>query len=437
MSQIIVALALGAAIVIAISVAPLSVSRRAGLLLVAAAVLALFTSPTIALLTAVAVVVAFVVDAVIARARPSVQRTLPAVLARGVPAALEVETQHPTAGAIRVRQPIGPDFAVTPPESTGGLDSTLVARRRGRHEIPPISTRVDGPLGLASWFRDETAATEVLVYPDLPAARRLAVSVRQGRFRDQGRLTRGPLGLGTEFESVRDYLPDDDVRQINWPATQRTGRPMSNQFRVEQDRDVVCVVDTGRLMAAPIGDRTRLDAALDAVAAVAYVADELGDRAGVLAFDDSVRRHLRPRRRGSDAVVRSIYDLEPRPLDSNYELAFHTVGGGKRAFMLVFTDLLDEAAATALLEAVPFLCRRHAVAIASCSDPDLTSLVTQPPRQREDVFSAVVALDVLDARSRVTKSLRRTGAAVIEATPDRLATACVAAYLNAKARSRL
>src|SRR5437764_1031252 len=80
----------------------------------------------------------------------------------------------------------------------------------------------------------------------------LALAVRQGRFRDAGQRSRGPLGLGLEFESVRDYLPDDDIRQVNWRATARLGRPMSNQHRVEQDRDVLCVVDAGRLMGAPL-----------------------------------------------------------------------------------------------------------------------------------------------------------------------------------------
>ena len=60
------------------------------------------------------------------------------------------------------------------------------------------------------------AAADVLVYPDVFAAQRVVVALRRGRFRDPGLRTRGPLGLGTEFESVRDYLPDDDVRQINW-----------------------------------------------------------------------------------------------------------------------------------------------------------------------------------------------------------------------------
>ena len=267
MGQIVIALAIGTAIVIGLAVAPLGISRRGGLSLVGAALVALVTTVDLALLAAIAVLSAFAVDAFMARARPIVTRRLTNVLARGVPASLVVETEQRRSGRVRVRQPVGPDFTVEPPEADDTLDATLVARRRGRHAVPPVSTRVDGPLGLASWFRNETDERDVLVYPDLPAARRLAVAVRRGRFRDSGRQTRGPLGLGTEFESIREYLPDDDVRRINWRATQRTGRPMSNQFRVEQDRDVICVVDTGRLMAAPILDRTRLDAALDAVSA--------------------------------------------------------------------------------------------------------------------------------------------------------------------------
>src|SRR5207237_663997 len=160
-----------------------------------------------------------------------------------------------------------------------------------------------------------------------PAAWRLVLAVRQGRFRDPGRLTRGPLGLGTDFESIREYLPDDDFRQVNWRATARMGRPMSNQYRVEQDRDVVCMLDAGRLMAAR----------------------------------------------------------------------------------------LEDAAAQPLLDAMPVLTRRHAVVVAGVTDPDLEQMVHSPPRSPADVYTAAVALDVLDARARVAAQLRRAGADVVEA----------------------
>ena len=156
------------------------------------------------------------------------------------------------------------------------------------------------------------------MYPDLVAARKVVLAVRHGRFSDPGRRPQGPLGLGTEFELIRDYVPDDDVRQVNWRATARMGRPMSNQYRTEQDRDVIAVVDAGRLSAAPLpaedGERpTVLDACLDALTALALVADEAGDRFGAIAFDDEVRFAARPGRARGAAVVRSLFALEAKP----------------------------------------------------------------------------------------------------------------------------
>jgi uncharacterized protein (DUF58 family) len=182
---------------------------------------------------------------------------------------------------------------------------------------------------------------------------------------------------------------------------------------------------------------TRLDAALDAAVAVALVADEIGDQAGAIAFDSTVRRRLAPRRRGGQAVVGAIFDLEPTAADSDYELAFRSLGGGKRALVIVFTDLLEEGAARSLVEAVPVLARRHHVVVAGVRDPDLDRAVRTPPAEVREVLAASVVVEALDARARVAAQLRRAGAEVLEAPPDQLAAACVGAYLRAKARSRL
>jgi len=415
----------------------MSPSPRAAAALVAVAVAALVVPPALAILAAVALAAAVVVDALAVRRPPRLERSLPAVLSRGVQATLRVAPAAARPGRLRLRQAATPDLEVEHGEADGALEARVVPRRRGRHALPATATRGEGPLGLGRWTHRAGAPAEVAVFPDLPAARRLALAVRQGGLRAGGRRRRGPLGLGTEFESVRDYLPDDDVRQVNWRATARLGRPMSNQFRIEQDREVLCVVDAGRLMTAPLGDRTRLDAALDAVTAVALVADELGDRCGAIAFDAGIRARVAPRRGGGDAVVRALFDLEPRLVDSDYELAFRTVGGAKRAFVLVMTDLLEEAAAGPLVAAVPVLARRHAVAVAGVTDPDLDRLVSTPPRGDADLYRMAVAVDVLDARRRAAKLVARAGAEVVDAAPDGLAAACVDAYLRAKARARL
>jgi uncharacterized protein (DUF58 family) len=389
----------------------------------------------VAILLAVALAAATAVDAWWVRRPPELARHAPTHVARGVPTPLRIEAAEPV--RTRIRQPLPPDLVLDPAQAEGVLEAQLVAHRRGRHTLPPPVARRSGPLGLAAWTHEVGEAADVVVYPDLPAARRLASSVRAGKFRDEGLRRQGPLGLGTEFESVRDYVPDDDIRQVNWRATARLDRPMSNQYRIERDRDVVCVVDCGRLMAAPFADRTRLDAALDAAVAVAAVADVLGDRCGAIAFAGEVLRTLPPRRAGARDVVSALFDLEPLPVESDYELAFAQIRGVKRAFVLVLTDLLEESAAQPLVEALPVVARRHAVAVAGSADPDLDAAVQDEPRLAGDVYRAAVALDVLGARARAAARLQRAGATVVEAPPATLAAMCVRTYLRAKWLARL
>jgi len=403
-----------------------------------AALAAVFVPGSVAVLLVLAVVVVAVVDAVLGRGRVALHRDNGTVLSRGVASTVSVDVEGSPSGRVRVRQPVPPEMSLVPDEVDGDLVGRLTPRRRGRYELAAPVARHTGPLGLVRRDRaDDMGPADVSVYPDLVAARKVVLAVRHGRYRDPGRRPQGPLGLGTEFELIREYSPDDDIRQVNWRATARVGRPMSNQYRVEQDREVLCLIDAGRLMTSPVLDRSRLDVALDAVTAVALVADELGDRCGAVAFDREVRRDIRSRRGGGATVVRTLYDLEPRPVDSDYELAFRTVGSKKRALVLVFTDLLEESAARPLLDAMPVLARRHAVIVASSRDPDLDRLAQQEPATPYDVYAASVAIEVLRARRAVAHRLRNAGAEVVEASPGQLGHACVGAYLRLKRRARL
>ena len=212
---------------------------------------------------------------------------------------------------------------------------------------------------------------------------------------------------------MRDYLPDDDVRQINWPATARVGRPMSNQYRIEQDRDVVCLLDAGRLMAAPRRRPriTRLDAAVDAVTMVALVADELGDRCGVTVYDAEIRRRLAPRRTGARPSCARSSTSSPTRVDSDHDLAFRAVGGVEaRADRRVHRPRRRGRGALA--------ARRGAGARAPARGRDRVGArsrsrrraATRRPRSPRDVYAAAVALDVLDGRARVIERLRHLGA---------------------------
>ncbi len=412
-------------------------TRRLAYALGTAAVIFVAFGPTVGVLAITILLAGTIIDLLMMREAPVVARTVPAVAQRMHPAPLQITAEDPGAGATLVKQPSIPDIRVERQSAADALQTSIVAIRRGRHALPPVAVLSKGRLGFAARTRDVGEPAVVTVYPDVIGARRIARAVATGNLSSAGWRRRGPIGIGTDFESIRDYTPDDDIRHVNWRATLRTGRPMTNSYRIERDRDVICAVDTGRLMLAPIGEATRLDAAVDAVAAVAHTADALGDRSGVVAFDRAVVRSLPPRRRGADGVVEAIHDLEPTPDESNYEIAFRAVAQHKRSLVVVFTDLFEEAAAKPLLEALPVLSRSHAVIVAYVRDDDLRSAVTSPPRVAADAYRAVVALDALAARRTVVARLRHHGVTVVEAPADGLPAAAVAAYLNLKQRAAI
>jgi uncharacterized protein (DUF58 family) len=421
---------------------------RCAWLVAALALAALLVPLWLVGLAALGVIAATVVDGLAVRRSPRIERNLSMVLARGTASALDVVALTGDERRVLLRQPATPWCEVRTRAGLRELRGEVLAVRRGRHELPAVAAASIGPLGLARWYHRSGAPSELLVYPDLPTAMRLAMHLRQGRAAPDGRLRRGPIGIGTDFESIREYAPDDDIRHVNWRAGARLGRPMTNQYRVEQDRDVVFLVDAGRLMAAPTaatyGSPTLLDAALDAATAVAMAADELGDHCGAIAFDAGIRRELAPRRRGGQRVVHALFDLEPALEDSDFERAFLRVGSSRRALVLVFTDLIDERAADSLLRAAPMLARRHAVVVAGVGDPMLDELAwgthgsARAPADAVGADAAAVgALSVLEAREGAALSIRRTGAATVLAPSAELPQRCVQAYLRAKAMVRL
>lgn len=415
----------------------MSIAPR-GLILLTLAAMSGFVLPGAAAWTVfLLALVAVAADAWAVRRPPDARVDAPPILSRGVPAQITVSLDP--ARRTRVRLVGSADVRIDPPEGREGLVSTVTALRRGTHTIPPPSTLAEGPLGLGRWYHRAGPASTFVVYPDMPAARRLATEVRLGKFGDASRRSRGPLGLGTELESIRDYLPDDDIRQVNWRATARTGTPMSNTYRIEQEREVVVLLDTGRLMSAPVGEgteRTRLDVAVDTVAAVASVADVLGDRIGVVAFDDRIRRRLLPRRDGGEATITAVHDLEPSLQESDYELAFRSIAHNKRAFILLLTDLMEETASLPLLAAVPILARHHAVAVGGVSDPAVSAALASPAAGVGDAYRTAVAADIERSRQRAAARLEAFGLTVIDVPASRLPHSCVGAYLRAKRRAR-
>jgi uncharacterized protein (DUF58 family) len=413
---------------------PFRVTPRGVFLVAAASILGLLGLPTLMIWVIVGIIVVSILDAVAVRETPMVTREVGA-FARGVATPIRIVVEAKGASRVLVRQPLPPDMTSPAPSSYGRVfETTLVPLRRGSYVLPRVAVRSDGPLGLGSWFHELGEDTPFNVYPDLPAAQRLAQAVRQRSIRAVGSRRRGPLGLGTEFESVREYRTDDDVRQINWKATARLGRPMSNNLRVEQDVDLWILVDTGRLSAASMvastGPVNRLDVGLDAAAALGLVADDLNDRVGFISYNSNVGRVLPPRRRGGARAIEAGYSLEPSDDETDHATAFASTSANRRGLVFLFTDLIDEAAATLLVKSLPSLCRRHTVIVACVDDPEYVRARIDGTAGEQMVMADIDAS--FDAAARL---VRGAGAQVVTAPVDLFAEAIVRSYVRMRSGS--
>ena len=94
------------------------------------------------------------------------------------------------------------------------------------------------------------------------------------------------IGHNTDFEQIKDYIPGDDYRTINWRATARRHQLMVNQYQEERSQPVYSVIDKGRMMQQAFAGMTLLDYAINAALVLSYVAVRKEDKAGLVTFSD-------------------------------------------------------------------------------------------------------------------------------------------------------
>src|SRR5213593_71051 len=126
-------------------------------------------------------------------------------------------------------------------------------------------------------------------------------------------------GRGMDFEELRDYIPGDDVRDIDWNVTFRMGRPFVKRFREERELGVILAVDVSASGAFGSARRSKREIA----ATLACSAARSSDKVALLLFSDGVELFLPPRkgRRHILRVIRELLAFEPKHRGTNIPAA--------------------------------------------------------------------------------------------------------------------
>ncbi|SDN79933.1 DUF58 domain-containing protein [Streptomyces wuyuanensis] len=319
------------------------------------------------------------------------------------------------------------------------LSTVLRPTRRGDRHAELVTVRSYGPLGLAARQGSHRVPWTVRVLP--PFTSRKHLPARLARLRElDGRTSVLTRGEGTEFDSLREYVPGDDTRSIDWRATARQTTVAVRTWRPERDRHILIVLDTGRTAAGRVGDVPRLDAAMDSALLLTALATRAGDRVDLLAFDRRIRAQVQGRAAGEilPAMVNAMAPLEPELVETDARgLSAATLKYAPRRSLVVLLTSLDAAPIEeGLLPVLPQLTQRHTVMVASVADPHIEKMV-RGRGSLDAVYEAAAGTQAKLQRRRTAEQLQRHGVTVADATPENLAPAVADAYLALKATGRL
>ena len=311
--------------------------------------------------------------------------------------------------------------------------------RRGKATGGRLHLRLLGPWGLAWRQGKRDLPWAVVVYPSLLSAALRALPAQAQRRREAGFRNIRRIGEGRVFESLKEWVPGEEPRTIDWKATARRGKPMARQYEDERRQHVMIVLDAGRLLTAESDGRARLESAIDAVLHLAHSAVGHDDNVGLLIFADQVLHYAPPARgrRALRSVLDALAGVEGRLVDSNYPAAFASLAARnrQRALSVLFTDVIDRTASDAMLSQVGSLRPRHLPLAVTLRDPALERLANARPEDVDGAYQRAAAEELLQAREEALAEMRGRGVLVVDVLPDGAARAVVQQYERLKRRA--
>jgi uncharacterized protein (DUF58 family) len=319
------------------------------------------------------------------------------------------------------------------------LELTLQPTRRGDRRAGPVVIRALGPLRFAGRQAQHEAPWTIRALPPFSARKHLPSRLARLRELD-GRATILQRGQGTEFDSLREYVPGDDVRSIDWRGTARSSTVVVRTWRPERDRHVLLVLDSGRTSAGRVGDQPKLDHAMDAALLLAALASRAGDRVDLLVADRDVRASVLRASAAEilPAFVNAMATIEPVLVETDYrELVTEIATRVTQRSLIVILTGLDAAAITeGLIPVLGPLRRKHKIVLAAVSDPRVDELAAG----RDDVgevYAAAAAESDRMRRADTARTLRNLGLTVVQAPPDTFAPELADHYLSLKKAGQL
>lgn len=345
---------------------------------------------------------------------------------------IEVSMRDELPGALEQLRPI-PEVHM-PGSSECELAYPIRPVRRGHYRIESMAVRIRRPGAFMGKQLRISNPADIRVYPRFSTADEYHLLARISQRDEDVRRPRRIHGRGTDFESLSNYYPGEDLRMVDWKISAKRGHLISRNLQTERGQQISIMIDGGRLMALKIGEYSRFEHALNATVMLSYVAQKRGDAIAVSSFSDRVESFVPPTRGTSimPRVLESLSTVEVKQVESDY---WQVVGQvmdklKRRSLLIMMTDVLDSAGSAGLLVNLTRAASRHLVLCVVLNEPEISRIAESEPETIQQTYLKAAAAHLVLRRQLALEKMRSRGILTLEASPNKLTVQLIRRYLE-------
>ena len=318
------------------------------------------------------------------------------------------------------------------------IDYFLKPQSRGEYRFGQSRVYISWKLGfLTRRFTGENQQN-VPVYPSFISMRRFGLMGISNRLEEVGIKRIRRIGQHSEFDQVREYVPGDDSRTVNWKATARKGALMVNQYQDERSQHVFSVIDMGRSMEMPFEGMSLLDYAINASLIISNMAMMKHDRAGLLTFSQKIHALLPADRKDGhlQKIMEVLYNQQTDFKESSYEKLYATIVAKikQRSLLILYTNFEGLPSLKRQLPYLKKLAGQHLLLVVFFENTEIHRLAANTSRTIEEVYVHSIARKFIHDKKVMANELKRAGIQVLLTPPNGLSVKLINKYLEIKAR---
>ncbi len=321
---------------------------------------------------------------------------------------------------------------------TKRTDYELKPTERGEYVFGAVNVFIASVLGLVQRRTQHAADMSSAVYPSVLQMKQYELKAFRQIAHQTGIKKIRRLGHSYEFEQIKNYVPGDDFRSINWKASSRRAGLMVNQYDDERSQQVYCIVDKSRAMRMPFDGLTLIDHAINTSLVMSNIILKKKDRAGLLTFSDKLGATLAADNAPNqlNRILHELYREKEGKGEASYELLYYAtrklIKG--RSLLILFTNFESMFALDRVLPTLKLMNRMHLLVVVFFVNTEVEDFTKQDVQTTQDIYIQTIAKKHTNEKVQMMQKMRQFGIQAILTRPEDLSINTINKYLELKSR---